>query len=435
MEKKNVLVIGSGPGGATVAKEMAQKGHHVTIIEWGKDNSPTPGVFPNPFRLFGGIKNKSNVFLHTDGSPSVEVVRPITLGGATLVYSGIAWEPPLDLFKQQYGIDLKNEVEYIKQEIIVKPLEDWQMGPAGKLIRDSAIKLGLHWKKIDRLFKDPEKFRQTSYLFGDKTGARWDARMWIKDAVANGAVLYNETYCEKLIIENGKVMGVMTADAKGRKKKHLSDIVIVAAGGIGSPMLLQNSGIEAGKNIFVDPYTVAIGYLDRKIMKTEVTRQSGILMKEEGISLGDASIPFQAYNKLILSNKKIDKIFKRNQSISISVEINDDPSGEITSTGKIKKNLSENDFQKLEKGKKIAKEILETAGAKDIWFTRIAGVHPGGGCKIGSVVDENLSTSIKNLYVCDASVLPEAFAIPPVLSILALGKRLASHLESEITSH
>jgi choline dehydrogenase-like flavoprotein len=435
MGKKSVLIVGSGPGGATVAKEMAQKGHHVSIIEWGKDNSSTPGAFSSPFRFFGGIKNKSNAFLRTDGAPSVEIIRPITLGGATLVYGGVSWDPPFDLFEKKYGIDLKNEVERIKEEIIVKPLEDSQMGPVGKLIKESAVKSGLKWEKIDRFFNAPEKFSQTSYLFGDKTGARWDARMWINDAVANGAVLYNETYCEKLIIEDGKATGVITVDAKGRKGKYFSDIIIVAAGGIGSPVILQNSGIEAGKNIFVDPYVMATGYLDRKLMKSEVTRQSGLLMKEEGISLGDASIPSQAYKKLIMANKKFDKLFKRSRSVSILVEIDDDVSGEITATGRIKKSLSENDFQKLEKGKKIAKDILETAGAKDIWFTRIAGVHPGGGCKIGSVVDKNLSTPVKNLYVCDASVLPEAFAIPPAMSILALGKRLASHLEAQMRPH
>ncbi|MGD9971995.1 MAG: GMC family oxidoreductase N-terminal domain-containing protein [Desulfatirhabdiaceae bacterium] len=434
MGKKKVLIVGSGPGGATVAKEMAQKGHQVAIFEWGKDNSSAPGAFSSPFRFFGGIKNKSNAFLSTDGDPSIEIVRPITLGGATLVYGGVSWDPPFDLFKEKYGIDLKSEVESIKQEIIVKPLDDSQMGPVGQLLKKSAVKLGLKWENIDRFFKAPEKFRQTAYLFGDKTGARWDARMWIKDAVANGAVLYNETYCEKLIIKGGKATGVIAVDPKGRKENYFSDIIIVAAGGIGSPVLLQNSGIAAGKNIFVDPYVMATGYLDRKLMKSEVTRQSGVLIKEEGISLGDASIPSQAYKKLIMANKKIDKFFKRSRSVSILVEIDDDIGGEISATGKIKKSLSENDFQKLEKGKKIAEEILKTAGAKDIWFTRIAGVHPGGGCKIGSVVDENLSTPVKNLYVCDASVLPEAFAIPPVMTILALAKRLASHLEAQMIS-
>ncbi len=164
------------------------------------------------------------------------------------------------------------------------------------------------------------------------------------------------------------------------------------------------------------------------IMDIEVTRQAGVHLKEDGISLGDSALPPRAYKKLIFSNKKFDKLFKRKKSLSVLVEIGDDSCGAIDSGCKIKKPLSRNDLNKLNKGKEIAKKILENAGAKDIWFSSIAGVHPGGACKIGSVVDSNLETGIKNLYVCDASVLPESIAVPPVLTILALAKRLANHI-------
>ena len=110
------------------------------------------------------------------------------------------------------------------------------------------------------------------------------------------------------------------------------------------------------------------------------------------------------------------------------VEIDDDLSGSVGDDCRINKVLSQKDTEKLEKGRGIALKILENAGAKDIWFTNIAGVHPGGACKIGSVVDANLETKIKNLYVCDASVIPESGAIPPILTILSLAKRLSRHL-------
>ncbi len=429
MKTQEILIIGSGPGGATVAKEMSKKGHAVTIIEWGKDNPPYGGPLSSPFRFFGGMKNKSNAFLKTDNQPHIEIVRAITTGGATLTYGGVSWDPPFELF-EKYGIDLKEEVNSIKQEITVKTLDDSQMGPAAKVIKRSATKMGLKWEKIDRFFQAPEKFKQTSYLFGDKTGARWDARMWVKEAIKDGAVLHNETFCEKLIIENNKVLGIVAIDDKGQSKEFRADVVIVAAGGIGSPVILNKSGIESGKGIFIDPYLVATGYLDDKLMNGEVTRQAGVLLKKDGISLGDAALPAQAYEKLIFANKKFDKISKWKQSASIVVEIEDGPSGEINSTGKIKKSLSEDDSKKLTKGREIARKILENAGAKDIWFSQIAGVHPGGGCKIGSVVNSDLSTRIQNLYVCDASVLPESMAIPPVMSILALGKRLAKHIDN-----
>ena len=44
-------------------------------------------------------------------------------------------------------------------------------------------------------------------------------------------------------------------------------------------------------------------------------------------------------------------------------------------------------------------------------------------------VDSNLETEISNLFVCDASVLPISPGKPPILTILALSKRLADYLK------
>jgi predicted ATPase len=54
--------------------------------------------------------------------------------------------------------------------------------------------------------------------------------------------------------------------------------------------------------------------------------------------------------------------------------------------------------------------------------------HPGGTSKIGHIVDANLETKYKNLYVCDCSVIPEAWGLPPTSTILSLGKYLSKHL-------
>jgi choline dehydrogenase-like flavoprotein len=47
------------------------------------------------------------------------------------------------------------------------------------------------------------------------------------------------------------------------------------------------------------------------------------------------------------------------------------------------------------------------------------------------MLDANLETEIKGLYVCDASAFPEALGRPTVLTIIGLGKRLAKHLDSQ----
>jgi choline dehydrogenase-like flavoprotein len=56
------------------------------------------------------------------------------------------------------------------------------------------------------------------------------------------------------------------------------------------------------------------------------------------------------------------------------------------------------------------------------------GAHPGGTAAIGQVVDKDLQTRIENLFVCDASVLPTSPGMPPILTIVALSKRLGKRL-------
>ena len=64
-----------------------------------------------------------------------------------------------------------------------------------------------------------------------------------------------------------------------------------------------------------------------------------------------------------------------------------------------------------------------------ITSTPIRGAHPGGTAAIGKVVDKNLETCIKGLFIADASVIPQAPGRPPILTILALAKRLSKNIK------
>ena len=65
---------------------------------------------------------------------------------------------------------------------------------------------------------------------------------------------------------------------------------------------------------------------------------------------------------------------------------------------------------------------------ESIFKTGYLAAHPGGTVKIGDLLDSNLKTEYDNLYVCDCSVIPEAYGLPPTYTIIGLGKRLAKHL-------
>ena len=426
----DVVVVGSGPGGATIAKELTLKGKNIIILEWGKDNPPNARIMLDMMKYLGGFGMRKHIMLKPKNSP-ITIIRGITTGGCTMAFGGISYDPPMDEFSE-YGFDLSQEVEEIKKEIHIQPLPDKFLGPRGKIIMESAIDLGLEWKKVDRLLKDPSKCRygDNSAYLGDKTGSRWCARDWVMDAVNKGASLMNETYCEEVIVDGDKATGVIATDRKGGEIEIGADEVVVAAGGIGSPMLLQKSGIyEAGRSFFIDPYLQVFGYVDRKVKQVkEPIRQAGILL-EDGIILGDGALPKPVYKQVAFKSSQFGKAFKTKKVLTILVEIADDFTGSVSFTGEILKTLTQEDQFRLNKGIILARKILRNAGAKDIWSSKLlGGVHLGGTCKIGDVVDSNLKTRIDNLYVADSSVLPKALAIPPVLTILALAKRLAKQL-------
>ncbi len=86
----------------------------------------------------------------------------------------------------------------------------------------------------------------------------------------------------------------------------------------------------------------------------------------------------------------------------------------------------------MAEGCAAAGAILTEAGVSPdtLVSTPARGAHPGGTAAVGEVVDKNLETEIENLFVADASVFPRAPGAPPVLTILALAKRLAKHVVS-----
>jgi len=49
----DVIVVGSGPGGATTSKELAARGKRVLILEWGRKSSLNRKLLPIPRKFVG----------------------------------------------------------------------------------------------------------------------------------------------------------------------------------------------------------------------------------------------------------------------------------------------------------------------------------------------------------------------------------------------
>ena len=121
---------------------------------------------------------------------------------------------------------------------------------------------------------------------------------------------------------------------------------------------------------------------------------------------------------------------KWNNILGVMIKLKDVVSGGVFANGSISKPLTANDKPRLKKAENLCREILVKAGSNPdtIFMSPLRGTHPSGTVRIGEMLDTNLQTEVKGLYVCDASTFPEALARPTVLTIIGLGKRLARSL-------
>jgi choline dehydrogenase-like flavoprotein len=122
--------------------------------------------------------------------------------------------------------------------------------------------------------------------------------------------------------------------------------------------------------------------------------------------------------------------FSTGRALGIMVKVGDEMNGQIFASERYKKPIRKTEKDRLRKGTEISTKILVRAGAdpNSIGVTPIRLTHPGGTARVGEVVNENLETEVKNLFCCDASIIPETLDLPVVLTVLCFGKRLGDHL-------
>ncbi len=418
----DAIVVGSGPGGATVARELAFKGKKVLILEWGT-KEPITGSLMN-MAPRGLVPMKSMLLT----GQALGMVRGITTGGSSMFYCGTAFEPPVDMLKN-YDVDITAEVEEIRNEVPMDTLCDELISPAGRVFHDSAEQLGYDVKQLHKFIYQTKCQPECSKcMYGCPYGAKWTSKNFVDEALENGARMVNHAKVSRVIIERGQAIGVEYK--KGRQLfQAFADKIIVAAGGIGSPVILRKSGIQGvGKDFFFDPLIFVHGKIPGHKGGKGIPMSSGIHMPEEGIVMTDFNLPQMMKMAFDLEVFKVRDVFSFSNTVPIMIKIKDGLGGTVKDGEWIWKTLSKADKKKLDTGAAHAKRILENAGATRTYRSWVLAAHPGGTVKIGEHLDTNLKTKFDNLYVCDCSVIPEAWGLPPTFSLLALGKRLGKHL-------
>lgn len=424
MDKYDYLIVGSGAGGATLAKELSTRGKKPLIVETGILEEKV-GRFRDTFRFFDMQKIIPAPRKSREG---LSMWRALMAGGTTVVSAGNGGRC-LEKELSELGVNLKAELAETEAEMPVKPIAERLLSDGSREIMRASRELGYNMEPMPKFINEKACRKCGQCCFGCANGAKWTALDYLKAAEENGAQVIYNTRCSGVITENGKAKGIRAIGPDG-EVEIMADVVILAAGGLGTPEILLKSGIKnAGTGLFLDLVIDTYGTTDGLNQAYEPA--NALVCRDFYESKEIILTPFVQHPRLIKFTEVGIKglTMADDKTIGIMTKIRDECSGRVFPDGSVSKTVTEKDRQKLNEGADISREILKKAGAKaTVVSSTMGGSHPGGTAAIGRVVDKDLQTEIDNLFVCDGSVLPTSAGLPPILTIVALAKRLAKQL-------
>jgi choline dehydrogenase-like flavoprotein len=426
----DAVVVGSGPGGATVARQLARAGQRVMLLEMGRDYRRDIYYGSHLGALIYGDQHS---FLFSE--EGLNIIRPIMTGGATNMFCGCAAAPP-EWLKERYGVDLDDYARETMRELRIDRLPDDLLGAASRRVMEAAQDLGYDWQPLLK-FMDPSRARRfdcgAKCMLGCRCGTKWTANEYIEEAMAAGCTLLTRARVDELIIEDGQVGGVR-GKLHGRQPFEVrAKVVVLSAGGIGTPLILQKSGFaEAGRGMAMDPTVIVYGVSKEPGNAFEPPMTVGYSDHEHGYMLSTLIDPWILYPIMATLKGPRYLLTWRNyrRTLGVMIKVTDEVSGTVSIEGRISKPLTERDRERLHHATVVSRQILVKAGCDpdSVFVSRLRGTHPSATVRLGKLVDGDLQAAVKNLYVCDASVFPEALGLPTVLTIISFAKRLSDHL-------
>lgn len=426
MENQNyqTIIVGSGAGGAALARELSKRGRPVLVLERGKVEQ-TVGTFADCTRYYDANALK----IPKKSKEGVILWRTFMAGGTTMAAMGNITRC-LEGELAAFGLELGEELAEAEKDVSVSPLPDGRISAGGLRLREAARLLGHSFQNMTKCI-DAERCISCGHCsLGCARGARWSALAYLQEAEQFGAKVLYQTRVRRVLQENGRARGVQVDFPDGPAELY-AETIILAAGGLGTPVILLNSGVlQAGSGLFVDLLVNTYGVTeDFNIMHEPQMAQVDLEYHPERGFLLATQINHPREVRL-MELGPAGYAMPTDRLVGLMTKIADEPAGKVFADGSVSKPVTDADWQKLKAGMQIAKEILIKAGvpSKSIRHSVPQGAHPGGTAAVGRVVDEHLMTEVKNLYVCDASVLPKAPGLPPILILVALAKRLAKQL-------
>ena len=474
------LILGSGAGGSVIAETLTKSGLDVLMIEEGPhinpEKSPMTATesFSHQWRS-GGL----NAAI---GNPIISYAEGRCVGGGTEINSAIMQKLPEPLIEQwaiKYQIDQfgVNEINAYFNKALNRVNASYTPQPHGKpseILKSGGEKLGWKVKELKRAQKgsiDINPFASGLSKFGKQSMSV----SLIPESIERGMRLISDCRVVKLYKKGSRITGVKaTVDSlKGRRKIRIhAKYIFLCCGAIYSPTLLRSSGLSknAGNSLQMHPTLKVIAKFPDPIdaSKSHVPLFA-ITEFMPDIRIGGSNFTPGILGMSVAEdweNRK--ELMRSHKYCGIYYTM-------VRGTGKgkirvmpfsleplVSYELSKTDWKNMALGTKYLAEVMFAAGAEQVfpsieahqgWSkieevneetknhnfpktkTYLSTVHLFGSCPLGE--NRNLSNPLcvtdsfgklhgyENIFVADASIIPEAPGVNPQITVMGLAYRVA----------
>jgi choline dehydrogenase-like flavoprotein len=489
-EECDVVIVGSGAGGAVAAATLAEAGLNVIVLEAGE--SFNRESYPEePLDAIANLYRDGGLTI-AEGRPPIPVPVARTVGGTTVVNSGTCFrapDPVLEEWRQRFGIEwatsLSEEFTAAEEFLRVTPLDPERMGRNGQLAMEGAAAIGASGGPISR--NAGSCVQCSSCPFGCEIDAKRGMHVsYLPRAVAAGARLRTGVEAQGVLVEGGRAVGVTCSTAplflgpglpgkgtaQGGSRRYTvraRRATILAGGALGTPELLLRSGLggrQVGRNLHIHPACwVGARYME------EVRGWDGVMQSFYIDQWDPQRLLLEAtFTPLAFGGAWLPGVGRAHQRSmldfghvgSIGVHLSDQSSGRVDLTGdgslRARYKLTRDDADRLTFGIARAAEVHFAAGATEVYPNiarvgtltperlpafestrfkpselRLEAFHPMGTARIadegnGVCASDGSVHGLSDLYIADASLFPTSVGVNPMMTVIAFSARIAAEL-------
>jgi choline dehydrogenase-like flavoprotein len=474
----DVVIVGSGAGGAMVARTLARAGLDAVVLEEGRRWTVEEFRTTHPIDRYAGLYRGAGATVAL-GRPTVVMPIGRAVGGTTVVNSGTCFRPPQAVqrrWRDEFGLAIADpdrlgvHLDDVERTLAVAPVPLDIMGRNGNLLLDAADSLGWRAAPIPRNAPGCEGCCQCA--IGCPHNAKFGVHLnALPQACAAGARIISQARAERVLHRGGRASGVRARRPDGTVIDILASTVVVSGGATETPMLLRRSGLgghpRLGRNLALHPATLLAGlfehdvYAWRGVLQSaavhEFHESNGVLIEATSTPPGMGSIVFPGYGAELLS-----WLDRAPQIATFGAMVADEGVGSVHSIrGEtlVRYDIAKADVAKLRVALEALGRLLFAAGAVEL-LTGLPGAttvksmdelraalvrsdprslhlsafHPTGTAAAGSdeqicPVDESgRLRGVDGVWVADASILPSCPEVNPQLSIMAMALAVAAEI-------